>query len=173
MKHLHNAALNGTFTRLGSSLLAVVLLVGLSIGASAEDKGLVERSKAVAGDAKEVVVDASASVANGAESAWKTIEGTGLSRHEVVAWMIVGALVGAIAGMLTSMRSTGMGRFGRLFLGLLGALIGGVAVRVGNLDLGWSPVTIRYEDILFAFAGAVLLVLLARIAKSSTQKKHA
>ncbi len=160
-------------SRAGHSLLALILFAGLSIGAVAADKSLGERSKAVASDAKEVVVDAGASVANGAESAWKTIEETGLSRHEVVAWMIVGALVGAVAGMLTSMRSTGMGRFGRLFLGLIGALIGGIAVRVGNLDLGWSPVTIRYEDILFAFAGAVLLVVLARLAKSSTQKKHA
>lgn len=145
-------------------------------GSARADSNLAERSKAVANDAKEVVVEAGQSVATGAGNVWQSIEKQGLSkgtRDGIVAWMIVGALVGAIAGMLTSMKATGMGRFGRLLLGLIGAFIGGVAVRVGNLDLGWNPLQIRYEELLFAFAGAVLLVVLARLVRATTQKKQA
>lgn len=160
----------------GLAWLIVIATTGLPVSSVAGDTDLAERSKAVATDAKDVAVEAGQSVAAGAESVWKQLEAEGLtnrSRDEVVAWMIMGGLVGAIAGMLTSMRATGLGRLGRLLLGLAGAFLGGIVVRLANLDLGWGPVQIRYEELLFSFTGAVILIVLARLLRAKTQKRQA
>jgi uncharacterized membrane protein YeaQ/YmgE (transglycosylase-associated protein family) len=162
--------------RIGT-VASTVLVMAVSLApllALEEDLG--DRSRGVANDAKELAVDAGQSVAAEAEALWQRLDEEALASrtgHEVLAWMIVGGLVGAVAGMLTSMRSTGFGRLGRLLLGLMGAFIGGLAVRLGSLDFGWQPLQIRYEDLLFSFAGAVMLILLWRLARASTQKKHA
>lgn len=143
-------------------------------GAGNADLG--DRTKAVATDAKDLAVDAGQSVAAGAEELWQQVDEQAFANrtsHEIVAWMLMGGLVGAIAGMLTSIRATGFGRVGRLLLGLMGAFLGGLAVRLGSLDFGWPPLQIRYEELLFSFAGAVALILLWRLARSTTQKKHA
>ncbi len=156
--------------------LVVITITGLPTTTVAGDNDLAERSKAVATDAKDVVVEAGQSVADGAENLWSQLESEGLThrtRDEVVAWMMMGALVGGLAGMLTSMRATGLGRLGRLCLGLTGAILGGFAVRLADLDLGWGPVLIRYEELLFSFAGAVLLILLGRLLHAKTQKRRA
>lgn len=155
--------------------LTVAAWVGLPTSVRAQDADLVNRSKAVASDAKGILVDAGEVAAVEASNLWQQVEGQGLaaqSQNDFVVWMIVGALVGAIAGMLTSIRATGVGRLGRLLLGLMGAFIGGLAVRLGHLDFGWQPLLIRYEELLFSFAGAVMLVMLARLLRASTQKKR-
>lgn len=163
-----------------SSFQMAVLLTAisalLSISAVAGNGDLADRSKAVASDAKDLAVETGHSVAAGAEDLWRKVDEQSLANgttQEIVAWMIVGGLVGAIAGMLTSMRSTGFGRLGRLLLGLTGAFIGGLAVRLGSLDFGWEPLQIRYEELLFSFAGAVILIVLWRLARLTTQKKNA
>jgi uncharacterized membrane protein YeaQ/YmgE (transglycosylase-associated protein family) len=176
MKTLRQNPLHRVLPLVGATVLAVSSIVVSSTAVLAEGGTLTERSKAVASDAKAVMADAGQSVATGAGNAWQALEESALSsrtQDEIIAWMVVGALVGAVAGMLTSMKSTGMGRFGRLLLGLMGAFIGGVAVRVGNVDLGWNPLLIRYEELLCAFLGAVVLIVLARVARAATQKKHA
>lgn len=142
----------------------------------ASGASLSDRSKAVASDAKDLAVDAGHSVAASSGEFWEKVDEQSLTHQgtqEIVAWMIVGGLVGAIAGMLTSLRSTGLGRLGRLLLGLMGAFLGGLAVRLGSLDFGWQPLQIRYEEILFSFAGAVLLLLLWRLARFNSEKRHA
>lgn len=162
------------YTRVAVLILAALIFTWN--GAYAGGGDLSERSKAVATDAKDLAVEAGQSVATGAENLWQKIDEEGFknrTRHEIVAWMIMGGLVGGIAGMLTSMRSTGFGRLGRLFLGLMGAFIGGLAVRLGNLDMGWAPLQIRYEELLFSFAGAVALIVLWRMAHFSTRKRNA
>lgn len=160
----------------GPTLLIISTFAFSPISAFAADTDFTDRSKAIAVDAKELAVEVGQSVAVGAETAWKDIDEQGLAnrtRDDIVAWIIMGALVGAIAGMLASIRSTGFGRLGRLLLGLIGAFIGGLAVRIGQLDFGWNPVVIRYEELIFSFAGAVLLIVMVRLTRATTRKKHA
>jgi uncharacterized membrane protein YeaQ/YmgE (transglycosylase-associated protein family) len=83
----------------------------------------------------------------------------------------MGVLVGAVAGMMTSLKTSGLGKAGRLLLGLAGAFLGGVVVHVAKVDFGLGPVLIRYEELLFAFAGAVVLIVLGRLIGSGARKK--
>jgi uncharacterized membrane protein YeaQ/YmgE (transglycosylase-associated protein family) len=117
--------------------------------------------------------DAGRSVTDGFKNMWTRVDEKRLknrTRDEIVTWVIIGTLVGAIAGLFTSLPATFAGRIGRLLLGLVGAFFGGIVVHVAQIDFGWGPVLIRYEELLFALAGALLLVLLARVLRSRTQK---
>jgi len=107
------------------------------------------------------------------DSLWKSIDGQRLKNRtpdQIVAWGIMGALVGAVAGMATSLKTTGLGKVGRLLLGLAGAFIGGVVVTATRADFGWGPVLIRYEELLFSFAGAVVLIVCSRLIRSRWKK---
>jgi uncharacterized membrane protein YeaQ/YmgE (transglycosylase-associated protein family) len=84
------------------------------------------------------------------------------TRDEIVAWALMGVLVGSVAGMLTSLKSTKMGRLGRLLLGLAGAMVGGMIVRVGAVDYGWGEIVIPYEELLYSVAAAIVFILLGR-----------
>jgi uncharacterized membrane protein YeaQ/YmgE (transglycosylase-associated protein family) len=95
------------------------------------------------------------------------------TRDEIVAWAIMGVLVGAVAGMLTTLKTTGLGKVGRLLLGLAGAFMGGMIVHAGRIDFGLGPVLIRYEELLFSLAGAVVLIIVARFFRSGAKKKSA
>jgi uncharacterized membrane protein YeaQ/YmgE (transglycosylase-associated protein family) len=90
---------------------------------------------------------------------------------DIVAWVIMGVLVGAVAGMMTSLRSTGLGKVGRLLLGLAGAFLGGIVLRVSKLDFGWGPVLIRYEELAFSLVGAIVLLVLAKFIRSRSTKQ--
>jgi uncharacterized membrane protein YeaQ/YmgE (transglycosylase-associated protein family) len=83
----------------------------------------------------------------------------------------MGVLVGAVAGMMTTLKPTGLGRLGRLVLGLAGAFLGGIVAHVGRFDFGWGPVLIRYEELFFSLVGAILIVAAGRIIHSRTTKK--
>ena len=129
--------------------------------------------KDAANDAKESVKDAGRAVGNSFEDLWRRVDETRLTnrnRDEIVAWVIMGILAGAVAGMMTSLKTTGLGKIGRLLLGLAGAFIGGIIVHVGRIDFGMGPVLIRYEELLFAFLGAIALILLSRLVGSSANK---
>jgi uncharacterized membrane protein YeaQ/YmgE (transglycosylase-associated protein family) len=119
------------------------------------------------------VKEAGNSAADKIKDLWGRIDSGRLqnrTRDEIVAWVIMGVLVGALAGTMTSLKPTGIGRAARLLWGLAGAFIGGMIVHVAKLDFGWGPVLIRYEELLFAFLGAVLLLVLTRFLRSKSSK---
>ena len=159
---------------------------------AADEPGVTERTKAVVEDtkqkakdatvavegavkdAKEAVTDATRSAGEKFQNLWRRVEDSRLKNRtpdEIVAWVIMGVLVGAVAGMMTSLKTTGLGKLGRLFLGLAGAFLGGVAVHVTNVDFGMGPVLIRYEELLFSFGGAILLLIVVRLLRSGATKK--
>ena len=153
----------------------VLILVFLSGGSArgAEAPALVTQTKEAAQEATAAVVQAGRSTADQAEQLWQRIDAARLSHRtpdEVVAWVMMGVLVGALAGMLTSLKPTGLGKVGRLLLGLAGALLGGIVVRVTGLDFGWGLVRIRYEELAFSLLGAVLLLVLARFLRARSKK---
>lgn len=129
---------------------------------------------AVAERTKESVEDASRAVGKSLEDLWQRVDDSRLKNRtpdEVVAWVIMGVLAGAVAGMMTSLKTSGLGKLGRLLLGLAGAFVGGMVVHLGRIDFGWGPVLIRYEELLFSLVGAIALIAAARLIRSRAQKK--
>lgn len=75
------------------------------------------------------------------------------------------------AGMFSKIRSSGLGMVGRLLLGLAGAFLGGMMVRVAQIDYDWGVVGIGYEEPLFSLLGAVFIVALSRIIQFNMKKR--
>ncbi len=88
-----------------------------------------------------------------------------ISIGQIMVWLIVGALSGSLAGRLFTRSRRGFGFFGNLLVGLVGALIGGFLFRVFNISLGLGEFSISFEDLLAAFAGSVLFVVLLRFIR--------
>jgi uncharacterized membrane protein YeaQ/YmgE (transglycosylase-associated protein family) len=166
-------------TGCGRVALCVVVgwLCGVGMGAwAAETEATFDRTEAAVAGAVESIKDTGRAAAVELEGLWQTIDENRLKNRtwdEVVAWVIMGVLVGATAGMFTSLKSTGSGRAGRLLLGLAGAFLGGMVVHVTRFDLGLGPVLIRYEELLFSFLGAVLLILVVRLLRARSSKRRA
>ena len=80
------------------------------------------------------------------------------TRDENVAFVLMGVLVASVGGMFSKVGCTGLGIAGRLGLGLGGAFIGGMVVRVAEIDFAWGTITIGYEELLFSLLGAVSIV---------------
>lgn len=151
---------------LASTLLALWLFTWAWPGGAAEST--VEKAEATVTQTTETVKDTF-------EHLWKKIDESRLKNRtpdELAAWVIMGVLVGALAGMVTSLKATSLGALARLGLGLAGAFIGGIAVRVSQIDFGWGPVLIRYEELAFSFVGALLLIVASRLVRSFWKKKE-
>lgn len=128
-----------------------------------------EKVGAAASETKEKIQDASKSAANKLEQLWQRIDEQRLKNRtpdEIVAWLIMGLLVGSILG-----RATGLRSWAAFVFGLIGAFLGGILVHITQFNLGLGPVLIRYEDLLFSLAGAGLLLLIARRFMSPKPKK--
>ena len=101
-----------------------------------------------------------------------------ITASEIVVWLIVGALAGSFTGMLVTRSKGGFGRLGNLGIGLVGALIGGVLFNLMQIDLGLEAISISLQDLVSAFAGALIFLgtlrwLRARRAKSGAGTKEA
>lgn len=154
-------------------MLSFSLLAARSV-TGAEEKPLSEKAQDLTKEAKVKVENAGTAISDTFSDLWKKLDSARLknrTRDEIVAWVIMGLLVGAVAGMLTSLKTTGMGKACRVLLGLAGAVIGGIVVRMRDFDFGWGPVLIRYEELFFSFVGAVVLVVLGRFWKSKSKKQ--
>lgn len=78
-------------------------------------------------------------------------------------WIVVGAIVGWLAGIVVKGR--GFGLIGNIVIGVIGALIGGwLAGALFNVS---DPISgFNLTTIFIAFLGAVLLLFVARLVKS-------
>ena len=72
----------------------------------------------------------------------------------VIAWLVVGAIAGWLAGMF--MRGGGYGLLGDIIIGIIGAFIGGFVLSL--LGIGGSAGLIG--SIVVAFIGAIVLLAL-------------
>jgi uncharacterized membrane protein YeaQ/YmgE (transglycosylase-associated protein family) len=80
----------------------------------------------------------------------------------ILGWILFGLLAGAVARALTPGRQ-GIGCFGTLAVGVVGALLGGFlgeAILDEDVDVGWD-----LKPFLLAVAGAVVLLLLLNAAR--------
>jgi len=86
---------------------------------------------------------------------------------QIVVWIVVGAIAGALVGMAVKRSKAGFGRWANLGIGLVGALIGGGLFRVFNVDLGLGALSISLQDIIAAFLGSLIFLGAVRLARSS------
>ena len=156
---------------------AIFLLALFSINdLRGADSGIGQKAEDVAHQTSTAVQNAETATVDTAKSLWQRIDSARLKNRtpdQIVAWVIMGVLVGAVAGMMTSLKPGGAGYVGRLALGLIGAFIGGIIAQVGNFNFGWGPVLIRYEELFFSLVGAIFIVVLAKFIRSRTTKKPA
>jgi uncharacterized membrane protein YeaQ/YmgE (transglycosylase-associated protein family) len=140
----------------------------------ADEPGLGDRAATAVQETTAAVQEAGRTVAADAGQLWQRIDAARLKNRtpdEIVAWVIMGLLVGAVAGMMTSLKPGGLGKLGRVLLGLGGAFLGGIVVRITDLDFGWGPVLIRYEELFISFLGAIVLIALGRLVGFRSKKK--
>jgi uncharacterized membrane protein YeaQ/YmgE (transglycosylase-associated protein family) len=78
---------------------------------------------------------------------------------EMVAWLIVGALAGTLAGRLVTFSKKGLGRWTNLAVGMGGALLGGLVRKLAGVDFGLGDVTLTFEDLIAAFLGSLVLIV--------------
>lgn len=84
---------------------------------------------------------------------------------QIVAWLVLGALIGPFVGRLMARSKKGFGLLGNLLIGLIGAFVGGVLFEL--LDITWgTDVALTLNDFIAAFIGAVLLVLTVQVINS-------
>jgi uncharacterized membrane protein YeaQ/YmgE (transglycosylase-associated protein family) len=132
-----------------------------------------DSSSGVVDKTKSAVQDAGTAVMDDAKGFWSRVKANRLKNRsfdEIVAWLVMGALIGALAGMFTSLKSTFWGKMGKLLLGLVGACIGGTVVNVAKINFGWGGIVIGYEEVLFSLLGAILLVVVARLIRSKATR---
>ena len=81
--------------------------------------------------------------------------------EQVIAWVIVGLLAGLLAGLL--IRGRRFGFVSSVVVGLLGALLGGFLFTVLHIETPSAfdgGITLAWADMLVAFIGAVIILLL-------------
>jgi len=79
----------------------------------------------------------------------------------LISWIVVGLLAGAIAGRLTHHR---LGCLGKIFVGVIGALIGGTLARTAGLG---GITTFGLRTLLLAALGATLLLVILEALEGS------
>lgn len=96
-----------------------------------------------------------------------------ISIGEIIVWLIIGALAGTLAGRLITFTKRGFGFWVNTGVGMLGALVGGFLFRLFHIDLGLGQIKITFEDLISAFAGSLLCIIVWRlIGKDARPKKE-
>ena len=85
-----------------------------------------------------------------------------ITPDQIIVWLIIGAIAGSLAGLVVKRRRKGFGVLANLGIGLGGAFIGGFLFQLFRLDLGLGSISISLEDIVAAFAGSLLFLLVLR-----------
>jgi uncharacterized membrane protein YeaQ/YmgE (transglycosylase-associated protein family) len=80
------------------------------------------------------------------------------SIDQVIVWIVVGLIGGALAGALMTWERGGYGLWRNLALGLAGAVIGGLLFRVFGIWPGLDKIAISLRDIVSAVVGSLLVL---------------
>jgi uncharacterized membrane protein YeaQ/YmgE (transglycosylase-associated protein family) len=82
-----------------------------------------------------------------------------MDTHSLIAWLLIGAIAGWLAGTL--IKGGGFGLIGDIIVGIVGAFIGGWLAGVLHINIGGG----LFSTIITATVGAVLLILIVRLIK--------
>ena len=94
----------------------------------------------------------------------------GLTISDVLSLMIIGILWPVrLAGMVLTRKKEGLGKFENFGLGLVGALLGGLIVRLFKIDFGLGQIVLRWEDFVAAFIGCFVIVVGRKIYKKKKE----
>ena len=95
-----------------------------------------------------------------------------LTVGQFIVWLVVGGLAGTLAGVLVTFKKEGLGRWTNLGVGMVGALIGGLLFRIFKINLGFGELKITFNDLISAFVGSLLFVVVWwLVAKFKGRKK--
>ncbi len=79
--------------------------------------------------------------------------------HHILTWVIIGLIAGVLASRVV--RGTGLGLVRDVVVGLVGAIIGGLILHAARGGSHASPSVL--VEIVVAFAGAVILLIVAKV----------
>ena len=96
-----------------------------------------------------------------------------LTVGQLIVWLVVGALAGNLAGRLVTFKREGLGWWTNLGVGMVGALIGGLIFKVFHINLGLGELKITFEDLIAAFLGSLLFVVIWWLVAKFRGKKKA
>jgi uncharacterized membrane protein YeaQ/YmgE (transglycosylase-associated protein family) len=82
------------------------------------------------------------------------------SLPQILVWIVVGAVGGALAGALVTRERRGYGFLANLSLGLAGAVVGGALFRIFGLLPNLETISVSLRDVVSALAGSLLVLLL-------------
>lgn len=94
-----------------------------------------------------------------------------MSLSQIIVWLVVGALAGYFTGIVVKRTKEGFGHFTNLGIGLVGALIGGAIFNLFNIDFGLGNVSISLKDLISAFIGSLILLLVIWLARKRKKKQ--
>ena len=85
--------------------------------------------------------------------------------QQILVWVIVGGFAGTLAGRIVSRSKEGLGFWKNIGVGMIGAVIGGGIFKLFdiNLGLGLNKLEINLEELISAFVGSLLVMLVAWI----------
>ena len=89
-----------------------------------------------------------------------------ISVEQIIVWLVVGAIAGTLIGAVVKRSKKGFGAATNLGIGLVGALIGGLLFELFRLDLGLGNIAVSLEDIVAAFVGSIVFLLILRFFKN-------
>jgi uncharacterized membrane protein YeaQ/YmgE (transglycosylase-associated protein family) len=82
-----------------------------------------------------------------------------MDTHGIIAWIIIGAVAGWLAG--TFVKGGGFGLIGDIIVGIVGAFIGGWVAGLLGVTVGGGFIT----SIVTATLGAIILLIILRMIK--------
>jgi uncharacterized membrane protein YeaQ/YmgE (transglycosylase-associated protein family) len=83
---------------------------------------------------------------------------------QLIAWIILGLLVGSFVGRIIRTRRRGFGIIGNLIIGLVGAVIGGILFDVLRVEFG-REVVLSLNDFVAAFCGALIFIAVVTLIR--------
>jgi uncharacterized membrane protein YeaQ/YmgE (transglycosylase-associated protein family) len=86
---------------------------------------------------------------------------------DLVVWVVVGVLAGSLAATVVTGKWAGLGRWSSLGVGLVGALIGGLIFTLFGIWPGLDAIAISLRDIIAAFVGSLIFLLVLWIVRTS------
>jgi uncharacterized membrane protein YeaQ/YmgE (transglycosylase-associated protein family) len=89
---------------------------------------------------------------------------------KIVVWLIVGALAGTLAGRVTTFSKRGFGFWSNMAIGMIGALVGGFLFWLFHIDLHLAEIKITFEDLISAFVGSLVCIIIWRLIRRATEK---
>ncbi|MBV8173176.1 MAG: GlsB/YeaQ/YmgE family stress response membrane protein [Verrucomicrobia bacterium] len=89
---------------------------------------------------------------------------------QIIVWIIVGGFAGTLAGRVVTLKKEGLGRWMNLLVGMAGAVIGGELFRLFKIDFGLGELKVTFEDLIAAFLGSLLVILILRIIARTRAK---